>query len=332
MGLRNQYRLRRFGKRLRLKCKQKKFARKLGFTIIEVMLFLAISALLFVSVINSAGSGIAQRRYDDTVSDFVEYLRRAYSDVENVQNSSGSRAERSYGCTIASNSGGNLQQSANISTSTGRTNCGIYGKILIFGQDGDGETVHSYDIIGDIIDLTHKLTSTDLLGALKETHAEFLAFEKNQNSTGCKVNFAGNADSHILQWGGQVENTLANHQIFRGAVIIVRSPVNATIHTYIIDQNSNADAFALQELMSQGYTCDDTGIQQARGRAEMSQVLLSELINDGNFQQSTADFCVYSEDVYAGRRNVRLHADSVNGTNSSAVELVEADSEENRCR
>ncbi len=305
-----------------------------GFTIVEVMIFLAISALLFVSLISSTGSGISHRRYDDTVSDFVEFLRSAYAEVENTQNTNaGGGAERVLGCTLSSSDSEEIYQDANASAGAGRTNCAIYGKVLVFGLDGIDRAIYAYDLIGDIVDNTHKLSESNLplLDALKEVHAEFLTIEKSGNTI-CRVNYAGNTDGYSLQWGGQIENTGTTHQPFRGMVVIVRSPTNGTIHTYTVDLGSKY--VDLQRIFNRTFHCNDSDINYAISEIKRDDINASiyQLIEQGMLKKEDLDFCVYSEDVYAGRRNVRLHASAADGANASAVELVEADSEDNRCR
>ena len=56
-----------------------------GFTIIEIMIFLAITGLLVVGVLVGTGSTIARQRYNDAVESFAEFLRRQYSFVINPQ-------------------------------------------------------------------------------------------------------------------------------------------------------------------------------------------------------------------------------------------------------
>ena len=55
-----------------------------GFTLIEVSLFLAITGLLFLGVTIGVQNSIFQQRYNDSVQNFVEFLRSAYSKTENV--------------------------------------------------------------------------------------------------------------------------------------------------------------------------------------------------------------------------------------------------------
>ena len=54
---------------------------KKGFTLIEVILFFALSSGLVALLIAGTVRSISQKRYGDTVDNFVDYLQRLYSDV-----------------------------------------------------------------------------------------------------------------------------------------------------------------------------------------------------------------------------------------------------------
>ena len=64
-----------------------------GFTIIEVVLFLAISGAVLAAIIAGTASVAAKRRYNDAVSDLAENIRNVYSSTVNVENN---RRRRNY--------------------------------------------------------------------------------------------------------------------------------------------------------------------------------------------------------------------------------------------
>lgn len=90
-----------------------------GFTLIEVSLFLAITGLLFLGVTIGVQNSIFQQRYNDSVQNFVEFLRSAYAKTENVQGTQDG----------------------------GRSNEAIYGKLITFGENG-GDEVFMYSVVG----------------------------------------------------------------------------------------------------------------------------------------------------------------------------------------
>ena len=56
---------------------------KLGFTLIEVSLFLAITGLLFLGVTLGVQNSIYQQRYNDAVQSFANFLGNIYDEVLN---------------------------------------------------------------------------------------------------------------------------------------------------------------------------------------------------------------------------------------------------------
>ena len=100
-----------------------------GFTIIEVMLFLALSGFLLVGILMGTGSSIANQRYKDAVQDAVDALRNAYSFVSDTQvqlRDSGSGV--CGGLTSTQYDSSNIRQAYN--SGRGRTQCVVYGAVV----------------------------------------------------------------------------------------------------------------------------------------------------------------------------------------------------------
>jgi type II secretory pathway pseudopilin PulG len=57
-----------------------------GFTVIEVMLFLAVTGLLAVGILVGSGVSIGQQRYRDSVNSLKSFIQEQYSQTTNVAN------------------------------------------------------------------------------------------------------------------------------------------------------------------------------------------------------------------------------------------------------
>ena len=184
-----------------------------GFTLIEVSLFLAITGLLFLGVTIGVQNSIFQQRYNDSVQNFVEFLRTAYAKVENVQGYAGSES--------------------------GRSNRAHYGKLITFGETKDlnrkdnrgNGTIFIYDVIGDAKCNTGGLK--DAITSLKMCNAEV------KRSDG---ELMGLAESYSPRWSAAIQSTNRNPAgLFVGALLITRHPQTGTINTYVHRGNSVGD-------------------------------------------------------------------------------------------
>lgn len=61
--------------------------RTIGFTVIEVMLFLAVTGLLAIGILVGSGVAIGQQRYRDSVNSLKSFIQQQYNEVANVVNS-----------------------------------------------------------------------------------------------------------------------------------------------------------------------------------------------------------------------------------------------------
>ncbi len=111
---------------------------KKGFTIIEVMLVLAIAGLMLVGVLGNTYSSIKAQRYNDAVTSFAEDLRKFYNEVLNPR----SRNEES-----------------------GASDTAIYGKVLLFNKETPNE-FWTATLIGDT-DLDEKASDTGFIQGLR---------------------------------------------------------------------------------------------------------------------------------------------------------------------
>lgn len=316
-----------------------KKGRRKGFTIIEVALFLAITGAIFVAVMVNTASTVARRRYSDTVNDAVEIIREAYSATINVENYRKKTDDASFWCSTTSAFNGGFHRdsdstSAKIDNYPGRTRCAIYGQLLVFDEPNTNDSsdtdsyIYRYTVIGRAVDNNIEPTGMDeVLNSLKTVAANVVTMKQIDNSAvNCNAALAGNYTSHSLQWGGRLENR-KDRNPYRGAILIARSPISATVHTYIYSQYKdvskdnpiNDTTFSIQDWLHTTPTsaCNSTAFSNAASRFVQAPITSNKWIKNQDL-----DLCVGSDDLQSvgnRRRAIRIHGD---GSNESAVELL----------
>lgn len=110
-----------------------------GFTIIETMLFLAITGLMAVGILVGSGVTISQQRYRDSVNSLQTLLQDQYSAVRDVVNSRDTAwtCDSSGVVAEATTSGGQLR---------GTADCVLLGRLLQVEENGRDITVA--DVVG----------------------------------------------------------------------------------------------------------------------------------------------------------------------------------------
>ena len=325
----------------RAKTSTKLFTRR-GFTLIEVMLFLAVSALMFTGLVYTTSRNIASQRFSSSVQDFTSFLRQVYNQVEDVQiaNRTKTSTPRKY-CTLDSQLDDVRGVSTTETAASGRTECSVYGKLMVFGENGE-KAIHVYDVFGNVVDARHTLTTKNPDGTKKDITSErealkavklgVLALEGNTSYTLKLSEY-----SYTLEWDAWVER--ANGDPFVGAFLIVRSPLSGVIHTYFYDfgastnlanaKNVAAISTAYHSGASYGNASLAFSASGSKGRAAI--LTYSGATSFDNYGNSAdIDLCVDSLDRGGQRRrDIRLMKDA---HNSSDIILVVQDSEtENVC-
>lgn len=186
-----------------------------GFTMVEVVLFFAVSSALMLGIISGVSSTISRQHYNDTVNDFSEYLRDVYSNVQNVDNSK-------------------FYEGVGATATAGRSDQAIYGRLLVFGNDS-GKRIDSYVLVGKIINGSYAkvsdLTYDDGAGnqVACPANADTLTLLR---CTDTKILSDTNKSSYPLVWGGFAENPNSN-TAFSSCVLVARSPLSGAVHTYV---------------------------------------------------------------------------------------------------
>ena len=351
---------------------------KKGFTMIEVLFFLAISGLILAYVISDTAGRTARYRYNDTVTDVVEEIRNAYSATINVENDH-TPEDTSVFCSIttAFDSGGGLTVNSPIVTTSGtsakktdnhpgRTRCAIYGQLLTFGEPTDVQTdkkaisvLRRYTLVGlavdgNLDDLKNAVASggDDVLKGLELVGANIVTLKQKDNSvssnTECSVATIGNTATHQLQWTGRVENR-EDRNSYRGAILIARSPISGTVHTYFYsnygNKSENSDGEILKDNPDDDQTFfinewlkDITNSNRTCGSfspsgSNTNGYFVNKAIRENKFiKNKKLDLCIGSDDLIATnnkRRAIRIHG---GGSTESSVELLTENDSTSTCK
>jgi type II secretory pathway pseudopilin PulG len=201
-----------------------------GFTIIETMLFLAITGVLVASMLVGVGTAINIQRYHDSVTSFQSFLQGQYSSVTNVDNERD--ASWHCGATAATTQVGTSQN-------PGQSDCVILGRyITIVGGTTTVTDVDGYQTgtsAGN--DITALKTGYSLGLSTVNTRTDSLAW------------------STVIAWptsGTGFKNPTTPRSI---AILIIRSPISGSTYTFTSDTVppiANVDDTALKAMLVTG--------------------------------------------------------------------------------
>jgi type II secretory pathway pseudopilin PulG len=191
-----------------------------GFTILETMLFLAITGLLIAAMLFGVGTSINTQRYRDSVTSLKSFLQSQYSDIENVQNDRGDN----WKCNSAAQTSqtGTLQ-------GRGQSDCVIVGKyIAIVGGTTTVASVNAYQSSssgsGSDIAILKSNYKLELSTVNQQTDAlawgTVIAWAKTSSGSG--------SDNS----GVDKKNPTTPRSI---AILIIRSPTSGAIYTFTSD-------------------------------------------------------------------------------------------------
>ncbi len=181
--------------------------RRGGFTVIEVMLFLAITGALSVAILIGSGAALGQSRYRDSVNSFKGLIQEQYGQIANVVSSD----EEKPTCI---QNGSTLDFSDDPEQARGTSDCVIMGRFLLV----EPTKVTTYNVIG--------LPTTDTVG---DSDVEAL-----QNYALATTS----PETHEVAWGATLKEPGETEDL-KVAVLLLRSPLSGSILTYIEDDSSD---------------------------------------------------------------------------------------------
>jgi type II secretory pathway pseudopilin PulG len=176
-----------------------------GFTIIEIMLFLAVTGLLAAAILVGSGVAIGQQRYRDSVSTLKSYIQQQYSEVTNVVNSRG----KAWTC----DANGNVIASAAAGEARGTSDCVLLGRYVTINAAGT------------------KLTTSDVIGyrtpGASESSSDITELTTNYKLTASPID----QQTEEVSWGAQiVKQKTTTPMPF--SLLIIRSPLSGSVMTF----------------------------------------------------------------------------------------------------
>lgn len=193
-----------------------------GFTVIEIMLFLAITGLMVVGFLFGASRSINNQRYKDSVNTFKSIIQQQYSDVDNTINNHSNFWECS--------STGVNELTIETGAPRGQSDCVLLGK-LIRTVGTDGKKIKVNDVVGLIP--AGPTTGLDDVTIFKKTNISPLPGGYGVYSSNV------NEQEYDISWGASLSKLNGDSLSF--SILIVRSPISGAVRTFYSETSETDD-------------------------------------------------------------------------------------------
>lgn len=195
-----------------------------GFTIIETVLFFAVSSMLIISLIAATGMSLNNQRYKDAAETFKLVLQQQYADLMSVQNS---RTNDWYcGSDALPNEGGTLQEDR------GQSDCILIGKYVRIENDD----IAVYSVIGHGDEPDLPTNDIDTLRNNYKLNVSTAEVSESKLEWGTQIAWPKNLASNTPNVVGALNPMPASPR--KLGILIVRSPTSGQIYTFT---NSDSD-------------------------------------------------------------------------------------------
>ena len=181
-----------------------------GFTIIETMLFLAITGALTVMVLAGSGLAISQQRYKDAASRTQNIVQEQYANTINTLNS---REGDNWRCDPASGQVRNTGEGGVSASWRGASECEVVGRFLQFSEGG------------------RKIVTGNVTGyrfvATPEPTNDLQAFSQYR-----LARLTSASEERAVAWGASVTTPGNGQAIDNQLILVLRSPYSGTLRTF----------------------------------------------------------------------------------------------------
>jgi type II secretory pathway pseudopilin PulG len=204
---------------------------KPGFTIIETVLFLAVTGLLIIGVLAGVGTSINTQRYHDSVQSLQSILQDQYSEVLSVRN-------EKPAATMQCDSNATVTPSAS-GDSRGQADCVLLGQYI--STTANPSQLSIARVIGNAGSAS--MTSSSDLTNLQQYRLNTIP---SLNQT------------YAIEWGAQLVKPIT-----RGpaafSILIVRSPTSGIVRTFI-DASTSVPVRNLSTLVTNAHLVEEARI------------------------------------------------------------------------
>lgn len=189
-----------------------------GFTLIEVILFFAITGLMFVGIFAAASASVNQQRYKDSVTSLIAKLQEQYAAVVNVSN------ERQLEVGVCASAASQTQ---------GRSECAIIGRYIT----GSGGSLTVAPVIA-----THDYQRTaapfaSYLDGVEKSGSSYASIDTAVLGLASPKVVETMKDDYQVPWDANIVTTRAQGSApYAFTLLAVRSPYSGAIRTFISRQ------------------------------------------------------------------------------------------------
>lgn len=202
-----------------------------GFTVIELMLFLGVTGVLFTVLMVGVNSNITQQRYRESVLNLSTLIQNQYAEVANAQN----ERSDSLKCTVSSEGSGSeavkritISEQASSNSPRGQSMpCVLLGRAV---QVTDmGAAVKMSSVVGVEPASSETIASVGDIEALKAYSPQLTTY---------------NDRSLPIDWGARL---MSNHETSTTSILILRSPASGLLRVFTSADSlsGNADLASL---------------------------------------------------------------------------------------
>lgn len=193
-----------------------------GFTVVETMLFLAITAALTVAVLATTGVTIGAQRYKDAVATLQSDIQQQYEDALSIKNQRYATDALPSGCT-----GGG--------TGIGQTRCIILGKAMTIGHNG---SISQYVVYG--VEPASISETADEYTVMRSYMPQVIPSSLQDSNMEWQTGIAWPTSGSGARPAGTLREI---------TIMVIRSPRSGTVYTFTKDDMNVISSTALRDMI-----------------------------------------------------------------------------------